>query len=198
MSFTNTPFTIKRLTSFTRDSKPSYGPGSKVVTVSLHRCSSQSRRQTRRASNTSSKLRGCLKLVKSGVSAILIVPMPYFKAESRTDKSLRPAPEDSESGSLKRILSRRPQQADGKRRNSLVLPEVPMPDAPVEPESLHVRRPSECTIRESPPPMEDRTVRFVTPPPKFAPPKECNSADEEPAWCDFMVSTMILPGDRGN
>ncbi|KAJ7658252.1 hypothetical protein DFH06DRAFT_1131255 [Mycena polygramma] len=196
MSFTNThsTFTFKRLALFTRDSKPPYGPGSKVVTVSLHRCSSQSRPQTRRASvdtsNTSSKLRGCLKLVKSGVSAILIVPMPYFKAESGA--------EDAESGSLKRILSRRLQKDGGKRRNSLVLPEVLMPDAPEEPETPRVRRPSECTIRESPPPMEDRTVRFVTPPPKFAPPMECKSADEEPAWCDFMVCASLLPGDRGN
>ncbi|KAJ7640031.1 hypothetical protein DFH06DRAFT_1138036 [Mycena polygramma] len=182
MSSTNTTrstSTFQRLSSFTRNSKPSYGPGSKVVTVSLHRCSSQSRPQTRGAPTDSvSKLRRCLELVRSGVSAILIVPMPYFQKE--------PPVEASEPGVLKRMFSRRYQKDVQKRRNSLVLPDVPMPDERQEPESPRERRPSECTIRESPPPMEDRTVRFVTPPPKFAPPMECKSEDEEPAWCDFM------------
>lgn len=62
-----------------------------------------------------------------------------------------------------------------------MLPEVHMPDGPYEPE-LDIRRPSECSIRESPPPTEDRTVRFVIP----------ASPDEEPAWSDFMVRVMLV------
>ncbi|KAJ7844461.1 hypothetical protein B0H13DRAFT_2364278 [Mycena leptocephala] len=67
----------------------------------------------------------------------------------------------SESSSLKRVLSRRPQK-DRRRRNSLVLPEVPMPDEPAEP-VVPFRRGSACTIRDSPPPIESRTVRFILP-----------------------------------
>ncbi|KAJ7656785.1 hypothetical protein DFH06DRAFT_1473412 [Mycena polygramma] len=182
MSFMNTtqsPSTFERLSSFTRKSKPSYRPGSKVVTVSLHRCSSQSRPQTRHApADSESKLRGCLQLVKRAVSATLIVPMPYLNGNASS--------EPAEAGTLKRILSRRPPKEGRKQRNSVVLPEVLMPDEPEEPVSSRVRRPSECTIRDSPPPMEDRTVRFVTPPLKFVPPMECKTADDEPAWCDFM------------
>ncbi|KAJ7656744.1 hypothetical protein DFH06DRAFT_1410104 [Mycena polygramma] len=191
MSFMNTtqsPSTFERLSSFTRKSKPSYGPGSKVVTVSLHRCSSQSRPQTRRAPGDSeSKLRGCMQLVKRAVSATLIVPMPYLNGNSN-------AP--SEAGTLRRILSRRSLKEGRKRRNSLVLPEVPMPDDPEEPVSSRVRWPSECTIRDSPPPMGDRTVRFITPPPKFAPPTECRTADDEPAWSDFMVGAVLILSAR--
>ncbi|KAJ7229525.1 hypothetical protein B0H12DRAFT_224953 [Mycena haematopus] len=130
---------------------------------------------------------------------MLLMPMPFLnsaEADSEAHDIGKPdrgmdlssglhniTSENSESRGLKRILSRRPREAM-RRRNSLVLPDVRMPDGPYEPETSRAQ-PYQCTVRESPPPMEDRTIRFLTPPPKFAPP-QCRGADEEPAWSDFM------------
>jgi hypothetical protein len=122
-------------------------------------------------------------LPQSVDSAMLLMPMPYLKREKAeagaigSSSSVTHSPagpnvvvdaEESEPRGLKRILSRQPPKPR-RRRNLLVLPEVDMPDLPEEP----LARPSQCTIRESPPPMEDRTVRFIIPPTKFAPPIEC-------------------------
>ncbi|KAJ7723800.1 hypothetical protein B0H16DRAFT_1895698 [Mycena metata] len=120
----------------------------------------------------------CVDMVISGVSAILIMPLPFLDG-IKGEKAAKP-----ESLDLKRVFSRRPTQ-NGPRRNSLVLPEVPMPDGPYEPH-LDLRRPSECSILDSPPPLEDRTVRFVLLPPRFAPAMGCRWTDEGPAWSDFM------------
>ncbi|KAJ7712382.1 hypothetical protein B0H16DRAFT_1625238, partial [Mycena metata] len=167
-------------------------------TIPLHRCSSQRKPRPSpspsvesTASSSSSdgdsvsrkrKLRHypsrCVDMVISGVSAILIMPLPFLDGK-KGEKAAKP-----ESLDLKRVFSRRPAQ-NGPRRNSLVLPEVPMPDGPYEPR-LDIRRPSECSILDSPPPPEDRTVRFSLPPPRFAPPMECRWAGEGPAWSDFM------------
>ncbi|KAJ7822925.1 hypothetical protein B0H13DRAFT_2447006 [Mycena leptocephala] len=199
--------TLKRLPSFSRKARKSHGPGSKVVTVSLHRCSSKSRPLEPRprndstascsswssytstldgtASTSTSKVRDypsrCANMVITGVSALLLMPLPFLDTIKGEKSAKKDAP--SESGSLKRVLSRRPQK-DRRRRNSLVLPEVPMPDEPAEP-VVPFRRGSACTIRDSPPPIESRTVRFILPPPKFASPIE-SRWDEEPSWSDFM------------
>jgi hypothetical protein len=239
--------TLKRLPSFSRKARKSHGPGSKVVTVSLHRCSSKSRPLAPRPRNDStascsswssststldgtsspsmSKVRDypsrCVNMVivsytptgfricsyhfsQTGVSALLLMPLPFLdnmKGEKSAKKDapsgmsnfavhlcriLIPQPK-IESGSLKRVLSRRPQK-DRRRRNSLVLPEVPMPDEPAEP-VVPFRRGSACPIRDSPPPIESRTVRFILPPPKFAPPIG-RRWDEEPAWSDYMVCAI--------
>jgi hypothetical protein len=143
---------------------------------------------------------------QTGVSALLLMPLPFLDNMKGEKSAKKDAPSGMsnfavhlcrilipnqikklESGSLKRVLSRRPQK-DRRRRNSLVLPEVPMPDEPAEP-VVPFRRGSACTIRDSPPPIESRTVRFILPPPKFAPPIECKS-DEQPAWSDFMVCAI--------
>lgn len=71
-----------------------------------------------------------------------------------------------------------------------MLPEVAMPDTPGEP-NIPLSRPSQCSTRKSPPPMEDRAIRFVLPPPKFAPPISSQWPDEEPAWSDFMVRSVF-------
>ncbi|KAJ6455333.1 hypothetical protein C8R47DRAFT_1166233, partial [Mycena vitilis] len=202
MPFTNaskssSPF--DRFSLLTKKSKRAYGPGSKVVTVSLHRCSSKSRPRTLRSptesmasgssSASTSTLRSCIGLVKRGVSAILMMPMPFL--DSRKGRQCVEGDsliQTSEPRGLKRILSRRRQRPNGKRRNSLVLPEVPMPDEPEEADRPVTRRPSECTIRENPPRFEDRTVRFVT-----HPGTKSRFADDGPAWCDFMVRLPRSP-----
>ncbi|KAJ6456787.1 hypothetical protein C8R47DRAFT_1082315 [Mycena vitilis] len=159
------PFTNIRC-PFTK-AKKAYGPGSKVVTVSLRRCSSKSKPQMQRTESTkscsstdsTSTLRGCLKLVKRGVSTMLTMPMPFWDSSNDNNwVKKEPLTQMREPRGLKRILSRRRSQANGSRRNSLVLPEVPMPDESEEPTSPVTRRPSECTIRESPPPFQDRTT----------------------------------------
>ncbi|KAJ7846442.1 hypothetical protein B0H13DRAFT_1907777 [Mycena leptocephala] len=203
--------TLKRLPSFSRKARKSHGPGSKVVTVSLHRCSSKSRPLAPRPRNDStascsswssststldgtsststSKVRDypsrCANMVITGVSALLLMPLPFLDNMKGEKSAKKDAP--SESGSLKRVLSRRPQK-DRRRRNSRVLPEVPMPDEPAEP-VVPFRRGSACPIRDSPPPIESRTVRFILPPPKFAPPIG-RRWDEEPAWSDYMVCAI--------
>ncbi|KAJ7620829.1 hypothetical protein DFH06DRAFT_1143686 [Mycena polygramma] len=183
------------LSPFTKKSKRTYGPGSKVVTVSLRRCSSKGRPQMPRTESTescsseasTSTLRGCLELVKRGVSTMLMIPMPFWDSSNSRDCVSRDSfNEMSDPRGLKRILSRRRSQVNGKRRNSLVLPEVPMSDEPDEPKSPVIRRPSECTIRESPPPFEDRTVRFVV-----QPGKRSRFTDDGPAWCDFMQRVNV-------
>ncbi|KAJ7181407.1 hypothetical protein C8R43DRAFT_969105, partial [Mycena crocata] len=129
----------------------------------------------------------CVDLVISGVSAMLIMPMPFLvtvRREKRAENALTDSVErlrGSSSTSLRRIIPRRP--STGRRRNSLVLPEVPMAQGPYVPD---ISQPFRFTTREAPPAMEERTVRFVVPPPRFAPPMESTAEDEEPAWCDFM------------
>lgn len=79
------------------------------------------------------------------------------------------------------MLSRRP-STPKRRRNSLVLPEVPMPDD-ADDAADFPPRPHHRSTLESPPPTEGRSVRFSLPPP----PIERRRTDEEPAWPDFMV-----------
>ncbi|KAF7353463.1 hypothetical protein MSAN_01535600 [Mycena sanguinolenta] len=118
-------------------------------------------------------------MVISGISAILLMPMPFLHhGEEETEDS-----ENSEPRGLKRIFSRRSRRAV-RRRNSLVLPDVPMPDVPDEPESP-LAESFERTTRDTPPPMEERTVRFVLPPRNLAPP-ESGGANDELAWSNFM------------
>ncbi|KAJ6537504.1 hypothetical protein DFH09DRAFT_1283513 [Mycena vulgaris] len=141
-------------------------------------------------------------MIISGVSSLLIMPMPFLKRGSP-----QPPPPPSATGATDPVLPRkrrfslpslpglpglpaRPTRPTHRKRNSLVLPEVPMPEEPASPSPS--ARTSSCTPREScsrtrptPPPLEDRIVRFILPPPKFAPPIDW-PGDEEPAWSDFI------------
>ncbi|KAJ6472404.1 hypothetical protein C8R45DRAFT_1012977 [Mycena sanguinolenta] len=197
-----TPF--ERLQTFTNESRKSRTQ----TPIALHRCPSKNIPSSSRASSddsTASCSSGssestsssastskiprysskCKHMVISGISAILLMPMPFLKhGEEETEDG-----ENSEPRGLKRILSRRSRRS-ARRRNSLVLPDVPMPNVPDEPASP-LTESFERTTRDTPPPMTERTVRFVLPPPKFAPP-ECRGADDEPAWSDFMVRSLIL------
>ncbi|KAK7062480.1 hypothetical protein R3P38DRAFT_697268 [Favolaschia claudopus] len=103
---------------------------------------------------------------------MLLMPMPYLDTQSN-EESDHDADEDPRG--LKRIISRRPPP---RRRNSLVLPEVPMPENVEEPAPW---QPYERNIRDNPPTMEERVVRFAA-----VPHGRTDSRDEEPAWSDFM------------
>ncbi|KAJ7181404.1 hypothetical protein C8R43DRAFT_1101292 [Mycena crocata] len=89
---------------------------------------------------------------------------------------------------LRRIFSRRHSPPNRPRRNSLVLPEVPMTEEPYDP-GAEAGRPSQCTLRDNPPPMEDRSVRFSLPPSKAVDPRW---QEDGPAWCDFMATLVHL------
>ncbi|KAJ6537500.1 hypothetical protein DFH09DRAFT_1400221 [Mycena vulgaris] len=140
-------------------------------------------------------------MIISGVSSLLIMPMPFLKRGSPPPPP--PPPSDASAAQTPRkrrfSLPALPTRPAGRRthrkHNSLVLPEVPMPEEPASPSpsarTSSCTRPSSCTIRDLPPPLAARTVRFVLPPPKFAPPIDWpgargGSGDEEPAWSDFM------------
>ncbi|KAF8172532.1 hypothetical protein K438DRAFT_1772576 [Mycena galopus ATCC 62051] len=150
------------------------------------------------SSTSTSKIRRypskCKNMVISGISAILLMPMPFLDNEMDAHTAgfdgVNSEEPDSEPRGLRRILSRQPRPKAGRRRNSLILPDVDMPDVPDEPDA-HAQ-PYECSTRESPPPMADRAVRFSNPPEKFPRRPECRADDEEPAWCDFMVRTSLL------
>ncbi|KAF8181941.1 hypothetical protein K438DRAFT_1767667 [Mycena galopus ATCC 62051] len=158
------------------------------------------------SSTSTSKIRRypskCKSKVISGISAILLMPMPFLDKEKEKDAHV--AGFDgvnleelaSEPRGLRRILSRQPRPKAGRRRNSLILPEVDMPDVPDEPNCP--AQPYECSTRDRPPPMADRAVRFSVsaPPEKLAPRPECR-ADDEPAWCDFMLN-LTNPNFRGH
>ncbi|KAJ7791269.1 hypothetical protein B0H13DRAFT_2689881 [Mycena leptocephala] len=187
--------TLKRLPSFSRKARKSHGPGSKVVTVSLHRCSSKSRPLAPRPRNDStascsswssststldgtsspstSKVRDypsrCANMVITGVSALLLMPLPFLDNIKGEKSAKKDAP--SESGSLKRVLSRRP-QTDRRRRNSL--------RSPWSLSGGDRRAPSETA-----PAYREQDGAVYSPPPKFAPPIG-RRWDEEPAWSDYM------------
>ncbi|KAJ6524867.1 hypothetical protein DFH09DRAFT_1418176 [Mycena vulgaris] len=147
-----------------------------------------------------------VRVIISGVSSLLIMPMPFLErgspqpptppsATSAADPALpRPRARRFSLPSLPSLSARptRPaKRPTHRKRNSLVLPEVSMREEPASPldstcTSSCIRPPS-CTIRDLPPPLAVRTVRFVLPPPKFAPPIDWpGDRDEEPAWSDFM------------
>ncbi|KAJ7737422.1 hypothetical protein DFH07DRAFT_842145 [Mycena maculata] len=151
----------------------------------------------------------CVDIIVRGVSTILFIPIPFLeKHDECISNDSSAVSEQRRSGALRlrRVVSRDPRpllETEGdeaikpgrtRKRNSLVLPEVPIPDAPHEPNlPVGLAAPAESRTRESPPPIECRTVRFIIPPPKFAPPP--GRDDEEPAWSDFMVrySFISLP-----
>ncbi|KAJ7884150.1 hypothetical protein B0H14DRAFT_2700937, partial [Mycena olivaceomarginata] len=110
------------------------------------------------------------------VSTMLLIPMPYLDDEKAEADVL----ETSEPHGLKNMFSRRP-STPKRRRNSLVLPEVPMPDG-ADDAADFPPRPHHRSTLGSPPPTEERRVRFSLPPP----PIERRRTDEEPAWPDFM------------
>ncbi|KAJ7455835.1 hypothetical protein FB451DRAFT_1277539, partial [Mycena latifolia] len=145
---------------------------------------------TEKWSNARAYPSACAEMIVSGVSALLIMPMPILDnakrstptaaaAETETD-----APPSVQKRMSKFQLPRRPPTPPRRRRNSLVLPEVLMPAAPPPP----LVRPMMCATRSRPPPMEDRAIRFVVPPPKSAPPTPApdNRWGDEVAWSDFM------------
>ncbi|KAJ6537520.1 hypothetical protein DFH09DRAFT_1369086 [Mycena vulgaris] len=123
------------------------------------------------------------------------MPMPFLKRGSPppppSDASVAQTPRKRRF-SLPSLPTRPATRPTHRKRNSLILPEVPML-LPSPPSSSPSARTSSCTLRPScttrhlPPPLAARTVRFVLPPPKFAPPIDWpGNGDEEPAWSDFM------------
>ncbi|KAJ7697789.1 hypothetical protein B0H17DRAFT_1130073 [Mycena rosella] len=190
-----------------------------------------------------------VEIVVSGVSAILLVPLPYLKREAPTEWSettahfnmggclLSECPPrrahvqnacQPRAPSLTRTLTRngastsekptrlqrmlnlpRSRSLTGPRPstpprhracNSLILPEVLMPD---EPDELPPPRASHRATLANPPPREERLVRFITPPPgptsrklkrssairnrlPDPPSADMRADDEEPAWSEFM------------
>ncbi|KAK7013004.1 hypothetical protein R3P38DRAFT_3007992, partial [Favolaschia claudopus] len=103
---------------------------------------------------------------------MLLMPMPYLDTQNNEDSD---HDADEAPNALKRIISRRPPP---RRRNSLILPEVPMPE---NVEESAPWQPYERNIRDHPPTMEERVVRFAA-----VPQGQTDSRDEEPAWSDFM------------
>ncbi|KAJ7508814.1 hypothetical protein B0H11DRAFT_2270424 [Mycena galericulata] len=144
------------------------------------------------------KRRSKIREYVSGVSAIFLVPIPLKDPKGNAPtvpnnpspshsvpQNSTPTPGDL---TLRRVLPR-DNPPTSQRRNSLVLPEVTLSDAP---KNLPPPDPSQrLCCREHPPSMEARKVRFIdnVPPRKFAPPSD-RDADDEPAWCDFMWMSM--------
>ncbi|KAJ6524905.1 hypothetical protein DFH09DRAFT_1372079 [Mycena vulgaris] len=132
-------------------------------------------------------------MIISGVSSLLIMPMPFLKGGSP-----QPPPPPSVKGDAD-------PQAPRTRRRRFSLPatrptQVPMREEPASPlDSMRTSsciRPPSCTIRDLPPPLAARTVRFVLPPPKFAPPIDWpGDGDEEPAWS--VVRDVVHDSEEG-
>ncbi|KAK7006703.1 hypothetical protein R3P38DRAFT_2793795 [Favolaschia claudopus] len=118
------------------------------------------------------------------VSAMLLMPMPYLDTQSNEESD---HDADEAPNTLKRIISRRPPP---RRRNSLILPEVPMPQNVEEPAPW---QPYERNIRDNPPTMQERVVRFAVPRGHAESGMDGSRAiggDGEPAWSDFMNLKM--------
>ncbi|KAK6995861.1 hypothetical protein R3P38DRAFT_111295 [Favolaschia claudopus] len=123
----------------------------------------------------------CKHAIRTVVSAMLLMPMPYLDTQSNEESD---HDADEAPNTLKRIISRRPPP---RRRNSLILPEVPMPRNVEEPAPW---QPYQRDIRDNPPTMEERVVRFAAPRGHAESGMDGSRAiggDKEPVWSDFMV-----------
>ncbi|KAK7052734.1 hypothetical protein R3P38DRAFT_1654304 [Favolaschia claudopus] len=116
------------------------------VGVPLHRCSGRPPTSESGASGsaTTSKAKDysskCKHAVRTVVSSMLLMPMPYLDEDNDEPRGLR------------RVISRQTRPTTT-RRNSMVLPDVAMPHHIDEPEPW---RPHRREIRDNPPPEENR------------------------------------------
>ncbi|KAJ7160387.1 hypothetical protein C8R46DRAFT_1194730 [Mycena filopes] len=126
----------------------------------------------------------CMDMVISGISAILIMPMPFLDGLKSTNRRTRTRTRRTPTLTPNPTPTRTNEPPRPRPRNSLILPEVPMPPSWTG-EPLPDTRPSVRSTRPSPPPLEARRVRFVIvrPPPSGF---KGRGDGEEPAWCDFM------------